>query len=136
MPFQRSTAGFVFAMMVSVFLGSGVLCCWAEDCCPDYQVNTSGSCVSCILHHESHSPSTLSEGGCYVSVQSCDQFGQEPIVPTSVKSKLVENMALPHAFDGETVPTDPSSRFFQAERIHSFHPAGESLFMSKCSFLS
>jgi hypothetical protein len=136
MPFQRSTAGFIFAITISAFLGSGLPCCCADDCCPGCRGMSSGPNFSAVSPLGTLSHMELSRSRCYIAGSCCDRTDRTLTVSTSPMTGIAMNMAPITSSGFESAPVFPSSRFSHSERGHPPPLGGESLVQIKCSFLS
>jgi hypothetical protein len=136
MPFQRSTAGFIFAITISAFLGSGLPCCWADDCCAGCRVMSSDPYVSAASPFGTLSHMELARSRCYFAGHCCDRTDHTLTVSNSPMHMLAMHMVPITSHRFESAAVVPSSRVSHSERGHPPPLGGESLVQIKCSLLS
>ncbi len=136
MPFQRSTAGFIFAITISAFLGSGLPCWWADDCCVGCRVMSSGPYVSAVSPFGTLSHTEFSRSRCYFAGHCGDRTDRALTVSTSPMTEIAMHMVPITSHGFESAAVFPSSRFSHSERGHPPPLGGESLVQIKCSLLS
>lgn len=134
MPLQRSIAGFVFAAIAVMVLGSGVgACCSAGGCCSEHQGSVFDPTFSPIPDPGGARTSVPCERAYSLAPECCSCSNQDTTVSEGYKSRLPGQLTLSQRFDGAPTAMRLSLHPSQPEGPRTRNLAGDTLIMFKCS---